>query len=81
MEPNKSEESGEMYLPSKQGEYMPKVGTLSFSFQGLSGALTTLETVTEVQPISEEFALQLAVMTADGPCGHGTACSQKRSHT
>ena len=27
MEPNKSEESGEMYLPNEQGEHAPEVGT------------------------------------------------------
>ena len=69
MEPNKSEESGEMYLPDDQGEYVPEVGMLSFSVQGLSDALTALETVTEVQPLSEESALQLRVMMADRP-GH-----------
>ena len=44
MEPNKSEESGEMYSPDDQGEYVPKVGTSSFSVQGLSDALTALDT-------------------------------------
>ena len=58
MEHNKSEESDEMYLPDDQGEYAPKVGMLIFSIQGLSDALTALETVTEVQSPSEEFALQ-----------------------
>ena len=67
MEPNKSEELDEMYLPDNRGEYMPKVGMLSFSVQGLSDALTALETVTEVQPPPEEFALQLEVMMADHP--------------
>ena len=39
MEPNKREESGEMYSPDDQGEYVPKVGAPSFSIQGLSDAL------------------------------------------
>ena len=69
MEPNKSEESGEMYSPDNNGEYMPEVGPLSFSIQGLSNALTALETVMKVQPPPEEFALQLEVMMADHP-GH-----------
>ena len=69
MEPNKSEELGEMYLPDDQGEYAPEMGMLSFSIQGLSDALTALETVTEVQPPPVEFALQLKVMMADCP-GH-----------
>ena len=65
----KSEESGEMYLPDDHREYMPKVGTLSFSIQGPSDALTALETMTEVQTLSKEFSLQLKVMMADCP-GH-----------
>ena len=44
MEPNKSEELGEMYSPDDQGEYVPEVGMLSFSVQGLSDALTALDT-------------------------------------
>ena len=44
MEPNKSEESGEMYSPDDQGEYMFKLGASSFSVQGLSDALTALDT-------------------------------------
>ena len=68
---DKSEESDEMYLPDDQGEYMPEVGMLSFSVQGLSDALTALETVTEVQPSFEEFALQLKVKMANCPgCLH-----------
>ena len=31
MESNKGEESGEMYSPDEQGEYVPEVGALSFS--------------------------------------------------
>ena len=69
MESNKSEEWGEMYSPDNQGEYAPEVGMLSFSIQGLSDTLTALETVTKVQPLPEEFALQLEVMMADHP-GH-----------
>ena len=53
MQPNKSEESGKMYLPDDQGEYVPEVDTPSLSVQGLPDALA------EVQPQSEEFALQL----------------------
>ena len=68
MEPNKGEESGEMYLPDDQGEYMAKAGVPSFSVQGLSDALTALDTkVIAVQPPSEEFTLLLEVMMADHP--------------
>ena len=56
-----------MYLPDDQGKYVPKVGVLSFSVQGLSDALMALDTVTEVQPPSGEFALQLKVMMAYHP--------------
>ena len=70
MEPNKGKKSGKMYLPDEQGEYMPKAGTSSFSVQGLSDALTALDTeVTAVQSPSEEFGPQLEVMMADHP-GH-----------
>ena len=65
MESSKSEESGEMYSPDNQGEYVPKVGAPSFSIQGLLDALMALETVTEVQSPPEEFALQLEVTMAD----------------
>ena len=61
MEPNKGEESGEMYSPDDQGENLSEVGMLSFSVQGLSDALTTLDSeVTMIQPSSQEFALLLS---------------------
>ena len=70
IEPNKGKESVEMYSPDDQGEYVPKEGTSSFSFHGLSDALTALDTeVTIVQPLSEEYALLLEVIMADHP-GH-----------
>ena len=72
MEPNKGEESGEMYSPDDQGEYMPEAGMMSFSIQELSDALTVLDTeVTMFQPPSEEYALLLEVTMADCPgCPH-----------
>ena len=70
MEPNKVKESGEMYTSDVQGEYVPEVGMPSFSVQGLSDALTALDTeVTMVQPLSEEYTLLLEVTMADHP-GH-----------
>ena len=51
MKPNKSEESGEMYSPDDQGEYVPGVGMMSFSVQGLSDALTALETDRSATPV------------------------------
>ena len=66
MEPNKGKESGEMYSPDEQGEYVPKAGMLSFSVKGLSDVLTALDMeVTMVQPQSEEFAFLLEVTMAD----------------
>ena len=59
----------DMYSPDDQGEYVPEMGTPSFSVQGLLNTLMALETVTEVQLPPEEFALQLEVMMADHP-GH-----------
>ena len=44
MEPNQSEESGKMCSPDDQGEYVSEVGALSFFIQGLSDALTALDT-------------------------------------
>ena len=58
-----------MYSPDDQGGYAPEMGMQSFSIQGLLDALTALETMMEVQPPSEEFALQLEVIMADCP-GH-----------
>ena len=85
MEPNTGEESGELYSPDEQGENVPEAGTLSFSVQGLSDALTALDTeVTEVQPPSDEFALQLRIPPRGSSpscipleCGHGPVCPQK----
>ena len=66
MEPNKGKKSGKMYLPDNQGEYVPKEGMPSFSVQGLSDALSALDTeVTVAQPPSEEYALLLEVTMAD----------------
>ena len=73
MEPNKGEESGEMYSPDDQGEYGTDVGASSFTVQGLSDALTILDTgvteVTEVAFPAGEFTLQLEVTMANHP-GH-----------
>ena len=68
MELNKGNESGKMYSPDDQGEYVPKSGMQNFSVQGLSDALTSLESkVTMVQPPAEEYALLLEVTMADCP--------------
>ena len=68
MELNKGDEPGEMYLPDNQGEYVPKLGMQNFSIQGLSDALTSLESkVTVVHPPPEEYSLLLEVTMADHP--------------
>ena len=73
MEPNKGNESGEMYLPDDQGEYGTDVGASSFTVQGLSDALTILDTgvteVTEVAFPAGEFTLQPEVTMVNHP-GH-----------
>ena len=66
------EDIGEMYSPDNQGEYVPKSGMQNFSIQGLSDALTSLESeVTVVQPLAKEYTLLLEVTMADRPgCPH-----------
>ena len=66
MDSDRHEDSGEMYSPDEQGEYMPLDGTLRFSVQGLSNALADVrEGITE--PPAEEYAMMLEVMMADRP--------------
>ena len=63
MGPNRGEESVEMYSPGEQGEYGTDTGMSSFTVQGLSDTLTTLDTgvteMTKVQLPVVEFILQL----------------------
>ena len=62
------EDAGEMYLPDKQREYVPKAGTQNFSIQDLLDDLTSLESeVTVVQSPAKEYALLLEVTMADRP--------------
>ena len=58
--------------PIIRGEYAPESGMHNSSVQGLSNALTALESeVTVVQPPTEEYALMLEVTMADCPrCPH-----------
>ena len=59
-------DSGEMYSPDEQGEYMLLDGTLRFSMQGLSNAQADVgEGITE--PPAEEYTMMLEVMMADHP--------------
>ena len=62
------EDSGDMYSPDDQGEYMPKMGVQNFSLQGLSDALMFLDSeATMVQLPMEEYALLLEVTMANQP--------------
>ena len=69
MDHNKGEESSEMYSPDKQGEYGTATRASSYTVQGFSDALTTLDPqvteVTEMPPPKVEYALQLEVTMAD----------------
>ena len=66
MDCNRYEDSGEMYSPDEQGQYIPLNGALRFSMQGLSNTLADVgEGITE--PPAEEYAMMLEVMTADQP--------------
>ena len=66
MDSDRHEDSGEMYSPDEQGEYMSLDGTPRFSMQGLSDALADVgEGINE--PPAEEYAMMLEVMMADCP--------------
>ena len=66
MNPDRREDSGEMYSPDDQGEYMPLDETLRFSLQGLSDALADVGEGTG-KTSAEEYTLMLEVMMADRP--------------
>ena len=66
MDSDRHKDSGEMYSPDKQREYMPLNGTPRFSMQGLSDALADVrEGITE--PPVEQYAMMFEVMMADHP--------------
>ena len=66
MDSDRCEDSGEMYSPDEQGEYMLLDGTLGFSMQGLSDTLADVgEGITE--PPAEEYTMMLEVTMADHP--------------
>ena len=71
MDYNKGDKSGEMYLSDKQGEYESAMQASSFTIQGLSDALTTMDPqateMTEASLPKVEYALQLEVTMADWP--------------
>ena len=66
MDPNRHEDSGEMYSPDDQGEYTSLDETPRFSLQGLSDALADIREETGKISV-EEYALLLEVMMADCP--------------
>ena len=66
MDPNRHEDSGEMYSPDDQGEYMPLDEAPQFSLQGLSNALADIGEGAGETSV-EEYTLMLEVMMADHP--------------
>ena len=66
MDSDRHEDSGEMYSPDEQGEYMLLDGALRFSVQGLSDALADVgEGINE--PPAEEYPMMLEVTMGDCP--------------
>ena len=66
MDSDRCKDSGEMYSPDEQGEYMLLDGASRFSMQGLSDALADVrEGITE--PPVEEYAMMLEETMANCP--------------
>ena len=66
MDSDRHEDSGEMYSPDDQGEYMPLDGAPHFSLQRLSDTLVNVTEGTG-ETLVEEYAMMLEVMMADCP--------------
>ena len=66
MDPDRYEDSGEMYSPDDQGEYTSLDEALQFSLQELSNTLEGVREGTGETSV-EEYALMLEVMMADHP--------------
>ena len=66
MDPDRREDSGEMYSPDDQGEYTSLDEAPCFSLQGLSDALVDIGEGTGETSV-EEYAMMLEVMMADHP--------------
>ena len=66
MDSDRCKDSGEMYSPDEQGEYILLDGALRFSMQGLSNALADVGEGINEPPV-EEYAMMLEVMMADHP--------------
>ena len=70
MDADQGDESGEMYSPNDQREYMPMDGAPRFLVQGMSDALSGLGSEdTIVEPPCQEMALHLEVIMPGHP-GH-----------
>ena len=66
MDSDRCKDSGEMYSPEEQGEYMPLDGAPRFSVQGSFDTLADVgEGITESP--AEEYAMMLEVMIANCP--------------
>ena len=66
MDSNRHEDSGEMYSPDEQGEYMPLDEAPHFSLQGLSDTYADIGEGTG-ETIAEEYTMMLEVTMADHP--------------
>ena len=66
MDPDRREDSEEMYSPDDQGEYTSLDEALRFSLQGLSDALVDIGGGTR-ETSAEEYAMMLEMMMADHP--------------
>ena len=66
MDPNRCEDSEEMYSPDDQGEYTSLDEAPHFSLQGLSNALADVGEGTGETSV-EEYAMMLEVTMADRP--------------
>ena len=70
MDPDRHEDSGEMYSPDDQGEYTSLDEALHFFLRGLSDALADVREGTG-ETLAEEYAMMLEVTMADRP---GRSC-------
>ena len=66
MDSDRCQNSGEMYSPDEQGEYVSLDGTPRFSMQGLSDTLADVGEGNTESPV-EEYTMMLEVTMADHP--------------
>ena len=66
MDPDRCNNSGEMYSPDDQGEYTSFDEAPQFSVQGLSNAIVDVEEGTG-ETLAEKYAMMLEVTMADHP--------------